>query len=244
MATIDISNLSHTYPDGTRALRGVSLRVPSGAALGIVGPNGAGKSTFVNHLNGYLLPGDGAIMIDDIPVAKRTRDRIRRAVGVVFQNADDQLFMSRLYDDIAFGPRNLGLAADVVAARVEATMRDLGLWELRDRAPFHLSQGRKRFAAVATVLVMRPEVIVMDEPTADLDPRNRRHLIQLVKNLTATRIIVSHDLDFVWDTCGQVVVLADGAIAAQGPAHQLLADRELLERNGLELPLGLRIDDR
>lgn len=243
MATLDIRDLSHTYPDGTQALRGVTLDVPAGVALGVVGPNGAGKSTFVNHLNGCLLPGAGTVTIDQIPVGKRSRDRIRRIVGVVFQNADDQLFMSRLYDDVAFGPRNLGLSAEEIAGRVESTMRDLGLWELRDRAPFHLSQGRKRFAAMATVLVMKPEVIVMDEPTADLDPRNRRHLIQLVRALAATRVIVSHDLDFVWDTCDRVVILQGGHITARGPAREILANRDLLEGCGLELPLRLQSAD-
>lgn len=240
MSTLTITDLVHTYPDGTRALRGVSLSVESCGSLGIVGPNGAGKSTFVNHLNGYLLPSGGTVMVDDVEVSARTRTEVRKQVGVVFQNADDQLFMSSLYDDVAFGPRNLGLAESEVAQRVEAVLQDLGLWDLRDRPPFHLSQGRKRFAAVATVLAMQPSVIVMDEPTADLDPRNRRHLIELTQTLGATRLVVSHDLDFIWDTCERVAILHEGCVAAEGPAREILANRELLESHQLELPLRLQ----
>ena len=145
MSTLSVTGLSHTYPDGTRALRDVSLNVAPGVALGVIGPNGAGKSTFVNHLNGYLLPTGGSVAVDGTTVSAKTRESVRTKVGVVFQNADDQLFMSRLYDDVAFGPRNLGLPDTEVSARAEAVLRDLGLWELRDRPPYHLSQGRKRF---------------------------------------------------------------------------------------------------
>jgi cobalt/nickel transport system ATP-binding protein len=237
---IRVEDLSFTYPDGTAALQAVSLDVAAGEAVGIVGPNGAGKSTLVNHLNGYHLPRHGRVVIQGRALDKRTVETIRREVGVVFQHPDDQLFLARLYDDVAFGPTNLGLAAGEVAERVQRVLADLGLWELREKPSFALSQGQKHFAALATVLAMRPSVIVFDEPTADLDPRNRRRLLRLVRALPATRVVVSHDLDFVWDTCDRVMIMAAGRLVAVGPAHELLAQRDLLEAHGLELPLRLQ----
>jgi cobalt/nickel transport system ATP-binding protein len=238
--SIHIQNLSFRYPDGTTALQGVSLSVKPGEAVGIVGSNGAGKSTLVNHLNGYHLPQQGSVEINGITASKKTREQIRRSVGVIFQNADDQLFMPRLYDDVAFGPINLGVDQHTVAHEVEGIMADLNLWELRNRPPFHMSQGQKRFAAFATILVMHPAVVVMDEPTSDLDPRNRRKLIGLVNGLKATRLTVSHDLDFIWDTCQRVVVLSAGKIVADGPAQEILSSQETLQTYGLELPLRLQ----
>ena len=232
--------MSFAYPDGTAALTEVSLSIAAGEAVGIVGPNGAGKSTLANHLNGYHLPQRGKVLINGVELTKQSAERLRRTVGVVFQNPDDQLFLSRVYDDVAFGPTNLGVAPAEIATRVEETLRGLGLWTLRDRPPSHLSQGQKRFAAFATVLAMRPSVLVMDEPTADLDPRNRRKLSQLVGGLHATRVTVSHDLDFVWDTCSRVLIMAAGRLVADGPAREILGTRDLLEAHGLELPLRLQ----
>jgi len=240
MGTVEIRELRFSYPDGTKALNGVSLSVGNGEAVGIIGANGAGKSTLVNHLNGYYLPRDGCIRINGEDVTRKSLDRVRRIVGVVFQNPDDQLFTARVYDDVAFGPENLGMELGAIQKTVEATMRDLNIWELRDKAPSHISHGQKRFSAFATVLVMKPEIIVMDEPTSDVDPRNRRKLIQLVSTLNATRITVSHDLDFIWETCGRVALMADGKIAADGKTRDILSDQALLERYGLELPLRLQ----
>jgi cobalt/nickel transport system ATP-binding protein len=237
---LDIQNLSHTYHDGTVALRNVSLHIETGCAVGIVGPNGAGKSTLVNHLNGYLLPGCGTVVVDTVELSARTRETIRRTVGIVFQNPDDQLFMPRVVDDIAFGPRNLGLNEHEIAHRIDHLLHDLQLTEIANRSPFHLSQGQKRFAAIATVLAMQPSVVVMDEPTADLDMRHRRMLIGLVRSLEATRVIVSHDLDFIWDTCQQAILLSGGTVVAQGIAHEILSNAPLLESHGLELPLRLQ----
>jgi cobalt/nickel transport system ATP-binding protein len=191
-------------------------------------------------LNGYYLPQAGSIKVNSEIVTKKTLESIRRTVGIVFQNPDDQLFTARLYDDVAFGPKNLGMEIHTLQKIVEETMKNLKIWELRDKAPSHLSQGQKRFAAFATVLVMKPDIIVLDEPTSDLDPRNRRKLIQLVSSLSATRITVSHDLDFIWDTCQRVVLMSEGKIVADGNAREMLANQELLENNGLELPLRLQ----
>ncbi|NTU94028.1 MAG: ABC transporter ATP-binding protein [Chlorobiaceae bacterium] len=237
---ISIENLAFTYPDGSRALDGLTLEIRKGTAAGIVGANGAGKSTLVNHLNGYLLPQEGLVRIDGIGVEKRNREAIHRIVGLLFQNPDDQLFTARVYDDLLFGPRNLDMDMNSATAESERLLREFGLWELRDKPPSHLSHGQKRFAALATVLVMKPRVLVMDEPTSDLDPRNRRKLIDLVRNFQATTVTVSHDLDFIWETCNEVFIMNAGKIVDGGPARELLSNRDLLERNGLELPLRLQ----
>jgi len=234
--------VSFFYPDGTKALDNLSLTILAGESAGIVGANGAGKSTLVNHLNGYLLPHDGKISIAGLEVKKKNIETIRQQVGLVFQNPDDQLFTARLYDDVIFGPLNLGRNKQDIDTAAEQLLKNLGLWELRDKPPSHLSQGQKRFAAFATILVMQPTVLVMDEPTSDLDLRNRRKLINLVNTLQATKITVSHDLDFIWDTCDRVYIMAEGRITAHGATREILSNRELLEANGLELPLRLQPD--
>ena len=237
---IDIEQLAFTYPDGTKALDGLSLRVAKGESVGIAGSNGAGKSTLVSHLNAWHLPQAGSARIGGVAVERKTVEQIRRMVGLVFQKPDDQLFMARVYDDVLFGPSNLGMEEAASHAEAERLLRMFGLWELRDKPPAHLSQGQKRFAALAAVLVMKPELLVMDEPTSDLDPRNRRMLIGLVNNLQTTKLTVSHDLDFIWETCTRVCIMNKGKIIANGPTKKILSDRELLEANGLELPLRLQ----
>ena len=238
---ITITHLSFTYPDGTKALKELSLTIHETCSIGIVGANGAGKSTLVNHLNGYYLPQQGSITINGIPINKKNLNAIRLKVGLLFQNPDDQLFMARLYDDVAFGLENLGMQKEEISKRVEQTLQELHLWHLRDKAPMYLSQGEKRFAAFATILVMQPEVIVMDEPTSDLDPRNRRALINIVKALhNITTITVSHDLDFIWDTCQRVCILNNGEVTAEGATQEILSNKALLEANHLELPLRLQ----
>ena len=236
---ITIRQLAFTYPDGTRALDGLSLDVREGGSTGIVGANGAGKSTLVSHLNGWFVPQEGSVAIGGIESCKKQVEEIRKRVGLVFQNADDQLFMPRVWEDVLFGPENLGMNRKESEASAERLLRDFGLWELRDKPPSHLSQGQKRFAALAAVLAMKPSILVMDEPTSDLDPRNRRKLIGLVNRLAVTRVTVSHDLDFIWETCSDVCIMNHGRIVATGPARELLSQKELLERNGLELPLRL-----
>ncbi len=237
---ISIKDLSFSWPDGTRAIERITLAVAKGSSVGIVGANGAGKSTLVNHLNGYFLAQEGSISIGGTVVSKKNLDRIHKMVGLLFQNPDDQLFTARLYDDVAFGPQNLGMDRGKIAALVEERLRELNLWELRDKPPAHLSQGQKRFASFAAVLVMNPEVLVMDEPTADLDPKNRRKLINLVNGLGITKITVSHDLDFVWDTCQRVCIMNQGRMVEEGATRDILSNRALLEANSLELPLRLQ----
>ena len=238
---VKIEQLGFSYPDGTSALANVSIAINQGERVGIVGSNGAGKSTLVNHLNGYFLTQKGSIHINGIPLSKKTQEEIRRHVGVVFQNPDDQLFMTRLYDDIAFGPKNLGMTQDKIDIAVEKVLHELNLWELRDKPSMHISQGQKRYAAFATVLVMEPAIIVVDEPTSDLDPRNRRKLIRLMNNLAATCITVSHDLDFIWDTCERVLVMSAGKVVADGKTKEILSDEALLKTNCLELPIRLQL---
>lgn len=237
---LSIKELSFSYPDGTRAIDNISLVFAEGSSTGIVGANGAGKSTLVNHLNGFYLPQSGSIAIGDTDYTKKNLDSIHKQAGLLFQNPDDQLFTARLYDDIAFGPQNLGLDADTIRALVEARLRELNLWHLREKPPAHLSQGEKRFAALAAVLVMKPVLLVMDEPTSDLDPKNRRELINLVNTLEITKITVSHDLDFIWDTCERVCIMNRGAIVANGATREILSNKTLLEANNLELPLRLQ----
>lgn len=234
---VEIDTLNYKYDDGTVALDSISLTVNKGESLGIIGANGAGKSTLVNHLNGYFLPQSGLVKIHNIELSRKTQEQVRQLVGVVFQVADDQLFMPRIYDDIAFGPRNLGLNGKALEEAVEDVLRKLGLWELRDRAPSRLSAGQKRFCSFATVLVMQPSIIVMDEPTSDLDPRHRRQLINFIRSFNATKITVSHDLDFIWDICDRVVIMFQGKIVVDGLTKDLLNSKALLEKYELELPL-------
>ena len=240
MYDISIKDLGFTYDDGTRAIDTVSLDIAFGESVGIAGGNGAGKSTLVHHLNGYFIPQQGTVSINETVATKKTQETIRKIVGLVFQNADDQLFMSSIYDDIMFGPQNLGIQGDALLSLVDKTIQDLGLWHLKDKAPAHLSAGQKRFCAFATVLVMQPKILVMDEPTSDLDPRHRRQLMELVRKLDITKITVSHDLDFIWDTCERTVIMNCGRVVADGLTKTILSDETLLQKHGLELPLRLQ----
>ncbi|MFZ2654267.1 MAG: ABC transporter ATP-binding protein [Victivallales bacterium] len=238
---VKFENLSFSYPDGTRALNGVSLEIPAGSSVGIIGANGAGKSTLINHLNAFHLPQSGKVIVNGIESSKENAEKLRREVGLVFQNSEDQLFMPQVIDDVLFGPMNLGTDKEAAMRDAERVMRDLDIWNLRLKPPFNLSQGQRRFAAFATILAMKPSVIVVDEPTSDLDPRNRRKLINLLRSLKSTCITVSHDLDFIWDTCGRVVVVSAGRVVADGRTEDILRDRTLLEGSGLELPIRLQL---
>lgn len=231
-AGIEITSLSYTYPDGQEALHSVNLQVAPGERVALVGPNGAGKSTLLLHLNG-ILNGSGKVCIGGEPVSKENLPRIRGQVGLVFQSPDDQLFSPTVFDDVAFGPIYQGLPPDEVRHRVAAALAAVGLSHYAGRASHHLSAGEKKRAAIATVLAMHPEVLALDEPTAGLDPRARRTLIDLLRTLPQTLVIATHDLALVDDLLPRMVVMDAGAIVADGPTVELLADRALLERHGL-----------
>ncbi len=238
--TISVTSLGFTYPDGTRALDGVSFEVTHGESIALVGANGAGKSTLLMHLNGLHPAQDGTVAIGDVPVVKETLDDIRKTVGMVFQDPDDQLFMPTVAEDVAFGPMNLGLPDEVVEARVDDALERVGATELKHRPPYRLSGGEKRAVAIATVLSMCPSILVMDEPSSNLDPRARRRLMLLLASFDHTKIIATHDLDLAAELCERTIVMSGGAIVADGPTREVFSDEELLDSCGLEVPLSLR----
>jgi cobalt/nickel transport system ATP-binding protein len=231
---VEVVDLRYSYPDGTKALKGLSFRITHGESVAVVGANGAGKSTLLLHLNGFLTPQHGTVRIGDYPLTKDTLQEIRRTVGMVFQDADDQLFMPTVHEDVAFGPLNLGLPHQEVESRVTAALERVGAGALKNRAPYHLSGGEKRAVAIATVLAMSPDILVMDEPSSNLDPAARRRLINLLKSFQHTKIIATHDLDMVMDLCQRTIVFHHGKIAADGPTEEIFRDEALLEACGLE----------
>lgn len=237
---VAFDSVSFCYPDGTEALNGVSFRIIHGESVGIVGANGAGKSTILMHMNGYLLPSSGTVAIGDVQLTKKTRQEIRKKVGLVFQNPDDQLFMPTVFDDVAFGPLNLGLPEEKVRERVDEVLKTVGCLSLKDKPPHHLSSGQKSSVAIASVIAMQPDILVMDEPASNLDPKSRRQLINLLKDFEHTKVIASHDLDLILDVCKRCIVIRGGRIVADGLSHEILSDRGLLEENNLELPLSLQ----
>ena len=232
--------LSYSYPDGTRALGDVSFSIHHGEAVAVIGANGAGKSTLLLHLNGCLAPSEGSVRIGDYPVTKATLPEIRRTVGMIFQNSDDQLFMPTVAEDVAFGPLNLGFPTDEVAHRVEVALAEVDALHLRDKPPHRLSAGEKRRVAIATVMAMAPDILVLDEPTTGLDPFSRRKLLGLLSGFSHTRIIATHDLEFVLELCGRVIVLHEGSIVADGPTLEVFSDAAFLEGCRLEQPPSLR----
>jgi len=237
-AAVHVQGLVYSYPDGSPALRGVDLDIGAGERVAVLGPNGAGKTTLILHLNGILLPQAGEVAIGGLPVTKANFKEIRRRVGVVFQDPDDQLFMPTVRDDVAFGPANLGLAGDAVEARVHAALDAVGMDGSGGRPPHHLSFGQRRRVALATVLAMDPQILVLDEPTSNLDPAARRDLADILVTLPVTAIIVTHDLPYALELCPRSVILNDGVIVADGPTADLLGDAELMAANRLELPFG------
>lgn len=237
---VEIKDLLFAYPDGTSALSGVSFRITHGESVAIVGANGAGKSTLLLHLNGYLTPTKGSIRIGDFPLTKSTLRDVRRTVGMVFQDPDDQLFMPTVYDDVAFGPLNFGLSPEAVEDRVVQALSTVGALHLKDRPPYKLSGGEKRSVSIATVLSMAPDILVMDEPTSNLDPKARRQLIELLQTFEHTKIIATHDLDMVLDLCERTIVMHEGRITADGPTDELFENQALLDRSHLEKPLRMQ----
>ena len=237
---VEVRDLSYQYPDGTSALRGISFRITHGESVAVVGSNGAGKSTLLLHLTGALKPASGEIRIGDFPVTAKTLPAIRRTVGMVFQDPDDQLFMPTVTDDVAFGPLNLGLPAEEVRNRVREALAIVGAGHLKDRPPYRLSQGEKRAVSIATVLAMSPDILVMDEPTANMDPTARRQVIELLKTFEHTKIIATHDLDLAMDLCRRTLIIHEGRMVADGATLEIMQDEALLKRNRLEKPLRMQ----
>ena len=237
-AAVEVRGLAYSYPDGSAALRRVDLAIEPGERVALLGPNGAGKTTLVLHLNGILVPSAGEIRIGGLPVAREHLKEIRRRVGVVFQDPDDQLFMPTVRDDVGFGPANLGLRGDELDGRVAGALAAVGMSGAAGRPPHHLSFGQRRRVALATVLAMDPQVLVLDEPTSNLDPAARRDLADILVTLPVTGIIVTHDLPYALELCPRSVILNDGVIVADGPTSEVLGDAELLAANRLELPYG------
>ncbi|RCX18429.1 cobalt/nickel transport system ATP-binding protein [Anaerobacterium chartisolvens] len=235
-----VKNLVYTYPDGHTAVRDISFEIKRGESIGIIGANGAGKSTLLMLIMGLLMPQSGEIWVEELKVTPKSLTAVRQRIGMVLQDPDDQLFMANVYDDVAFGPRNYKLDEAEVNERVTKALQTVGILYLKDRPPFRLSGGEKRAAAIASVLSMQPGILVMDEPTSSLDPKARRRLISMLKELSQTKIITSHDMDMVMEVCDRAIVLKEGRIAADGLARDILADCRLLEECGLESPLSLQ----
>jgi cobalt/nickel transport system ATP-binding protein len=241
MPIITVHELMYRYPGGGRALDGVSFAVEAGESVALVGPNGAGKTTLFLCLSGVLSASGGTIDVAGLNPADRSqRRRLAEHVGIVFQNSDDQLFNVTVFDDVAFGPLNLGLPADEVRRRVAEALDQVGLKGQERRVPFHLSGGEKRRVALAGVLAMRPQVLLLDEPSIFLDPRGRRELILFTNQLNVTKLIASHDLDLILDTCQRVVLLDAGRVVSVGSVSSVLGDEALMEAHGLEVPYRLR----
>jgi cobalt/nickel transport system ATP-binding protein len=231
--SIEVENLSFAYPDGHAALRGISLHIAAGEKVALVGPNGAGKSTLILHLNGILI-GKGKVHVCGLDVDEKNLSRVRASVGLVFQNPDDQLFSPTVYEDAAFGPLYQGLSASEVDERVKAALTSVRMSEYARRVSYHLSAGEKKRIAIATVLSMQPEVLVLDEPTAGLDPRARRTLIHLLRDLPITMLVSTHDMALVKELFPRTIVMDEGLIVADGLTIEILEDAKLLEAHGLE----------
>jgi cobalt/nickel transport system ATP-binding protein len=232
---IEIRNLTFSYPDGLQALKGIDLLIREGEKVALVGPNGAGKSTLLLHLNG-ILSGSGLLRVAGLEVGDGSLGKIRAAVGMVFQDPDDQLFSPTVFEDVAFGPLHMGLPGDEVRRRVAWALRQVGMEEYAGRSSHHLSAGEKKRAAIATALSMRPSILVLDEPSSGLDPRARRGLIRLLRELPQTTLVSTHDMRLVLEVFPRTVILDQGLAVADGQTAALLADAGLLERHGLELP--------
>jgi len=239
--TIAVTDLDFHYPDGTAALKGVDLHIHPGETVALLGPNGAGKTTLILHLNGIYMPQHGMVAVSGLQLSKDNVMEIRRRVGVVFQDPDDQLFMPTVRADVEFGPRNLGLEGRELDERVQDALQIMDVVDLAGRPPNHLSFGQKRRVAIAGVLAMEPSIIILDEPTSNLDPASRRELAQALKALETTQLIVTHDLPFAYEMCERAIVMDGGEIVTTGPTPEILADEALLRRHRLELPYGFTI---
>ncbi len=237
---IFIENLSHSYPDGTPSLKGINLSIKADQRVALIGANGSGKSTLQLHLNGIFLPQSGQVKVGQWPVNTENLTAIRNFVGLVFQNPDNQLFMPTVWEDVAFGPMNSGVKGKQLQLRVMESMEAVNIdsQTYGSRNPDNLSGGEKKRVAIAGVLAMQPQVLVLDEPSAQLDPRSRRHLINLLDSLTLTQLIATHDLDLAWELCDRTVILSQGQIVYDGETDRIMSDRQFLEKHALEPPLS------
>lgn len=233
-------DVRYRYPNGYEALRGISFRIAHGEKVALVGANGAGKSTLLLHTNGLLTPAQGAVVLGGIRLTRRTLPLVRQSVGMVFQNSDDQLFMPTVEEDVAFGPSNMGLEAEEIERRVVQSLDAVGALPLRKASPYRLSGGQKKRVAIATVLSMEPSVLVLDEPTAGLDPQARRQTIELIRRFTHTTLLATHDMELVAELCDRVLVMREGRIVADGPTGRIFEDTALLEACGLERPCRMQ----
>lgn len=238
---IEIEGLSFSYPDGNVALRDINFYVHKGETLGVIGSNGAGKSTLLLHFNG-LLEGEGKIKICGLEINKNNLKEIRKKVGFVFQDPQDQLFMPTIYEDVAFGPQNLGLKKADIDKRVKYALDVVSLWDKKDHLSYHLSLGEQKRLSIATVLSMSSEIMVLDEPNSNLDPACRRHLINLLRSFNVTKVIATHDLEMILDLADRVILLDSGKIITEGKPREILSKKTLLESHGLEVPLSILLN--
>lgn len=236
---ISVENVSFSYKENQIALKNISFEAHETDSIGIIGANGAGKSTLLKLLVGLNLGFTGSIRVEEIPLEKKMLAKIREKIGYVFQDSDNQLFMTTVEQDVAFAPRNYGFGKEEVSRRVDYALKKVNAEKIRSKNIYELSGGEKKLASIATILSMTPDIILMDEPSISLDPKNRRNLINILNDFAHLKIITSHDLDFVWDTCTRVILMNDGQIVADGKTEEILCNKELLEENSLELPLSL-----
>jgi cobalt/nickel transport system ATP-binding protein len=237
---VEARSLGYAYPDGTSALSGISFLITHGESVAVIGANGAGKSTLLLHLAGCLFPSAGAVRIGDAVMTRKNLKQVRRAVGLVFADPDDQLFMPTVFEDVVFGPLNQGLSEQEAAARADEALATVGALHLKDRPPYKLSGGEKRAVSIAAVIAMSPDILVMDEPSSNLDARGRRQLIELLLSFGHTKIIATHDLDLAMDVCKRAFVLKDGKLEADGPTEEIFGNAGLLEACHLEKPFRMQ----
>ena len=236
---IEVKNLSFCYEKNKKVLEDINLKIEENESVGIIGANGAGKSTLLKLLLGLELDYNGDIYINNLRVEKKNLEKIRQGIGYVFQESDSQLFMPTIYQDIAFAPKNHGFSDEEVNKRTMEALEKVGIADIKDRPTYRLSGGQKKLASIATVLSMEPDILVFDEPTIALDPKNRRRFINIINSLDGTKVIASHDLDLIYDTCTKTILISDGKVIQSGETKEILHQKDLLENNGLELPLSL-----
>lgn len=236
---IELKDVSFSYNNKVQVLSNINLKVEDNESIGIIGANGVGKSTILKLLVGLELGYQGDIIVNNLKVEKNNLSEIRKKIGYVFQDSDSQLFMPTIYEDVSFAPRNYGFSKEEIHTRTIEALKSVGIEELKDKPIYHLSGGQKKLASIATILSMKPDILIFDEPTVALDPKNRRRFIEVLNSLQGTKVVTSHDLDLIYDTCNRTVLIANGKIIKEGLTKEILTNKELLENNGLELPLSL-----